>query len=129
MQVKEAMVGKDKVVTVKPAVPMSDAAQLMLHHDVSSTRQQQSVAQRFCLHVRHLIPGGIQSGCNQPTPVKLSSKLDLCCLGCCFTRSYAQSSLAYVQHVRLFCLLRLSAGQLAASGRGRRHCCGHCYKA
>lgn len=35
MQVKDAMVGKDKVVTVKPGAPMSEAAQLMVHNDVS----------------------------------------------------------------------------------------------
>jgi hypothetical protein len=32
------MLGKDKVVTVKPNTLMSDAAQLMLHNDVSSRR-------------------------------------------------------------------------------------------
>jgi hypothetical protein len=35
VQVKDAMVGKDKVVTVKPGAPMSEAAQLMVHNDVS----------------------------------------------------------------------------------------------
>jgi hypothetical protein len=38
VQVKDAMLGKDKVVTVKPNSLMSDAAQLMLHNDVSSRR-------------------------------------------------------------------------------------------
>lgn len=31
------MVGKDKVFAVEPGSPMSDAAQLMLHNDVSHT--------------------------------------------------------------------------------------------
>lgn len=35
LQVADAMVGKDKVVTVKPGALMSDAAQLMVHNDVS----------------------------------------------------------------------------------------------
>lgn len=34
-QVAEAMVGKDKVVTVGPAAPLSEAAQLMVHHDIN----------------------------------------------------------------------------------------------
>jgi hypothetical protein len=37
-QVKDAMVGKDKVVTVKPGAAMSEAAQLMVHNDVSMQR-------------------------------------------------------------------------------------------
>jgi hypothetical protein len=35
LQVAEAMSGKDKVISVKPSTPMSEAAHLMLHHDVS----------------------------------------------------------------------------------------------
>jgi CBS domain-containing protein len=37
LQVSEAMSGKDKVISVKPSTPMSEAAHLMLHHDVSCT--------------------------------------------------------------------------------------------
>jgi CBS domain-containing protein len=35
LQVSEAMSGQDKVISVKPSTPMSEAAHLMLHHDVS----------------------------------------------------------------------------------------------
>jgi len=35
VQVADAMVGKDKVVTVKPGALMSEAAQLMVHNNVS----------------------------------------------------------------------------------------------
>jgi hypothetical protein len=36
-QVSEAMSGKDKVISVTPSTAMSEAAHLMLHHDVSGT--------------------------------------------------------------------------------------------
>lgn len=43
VQVKDAMVGKDKVFTVKPSALMSDAAQMMLHNDVSAAAVPQDL--------------------------------------------------------------------------------------
>lgn len=40
---KDAMVGKDKVFTVKPSALMSDAAQMMLHNDVSAAAVPQDL--------------------------------------------------------------------------------------
>jgi CBS domain-containing protein len=35
LQVGDAMVGREKVISVRPSMAMSEAAHLMLHHDVS----------------------------------------------------------------------------------------------
>lgn len=62
--VKDAMLGKDKVVTVKPNSLMSDAAQLMLHNDVNLLPVVEKDGSVVGIVTRHDILRGIYASKN-----------------------------------------------------------------
>eukprot|EP00775_Hariotina_reticulata_P009937 gene9937-10092_t len=57
--VGEAMVGKEKVISVKPTMAMSEAAHLMLHHDVNLLPVVEDENQVVGVVTRHDILRGI----------------------------------------------------------------------
>jgi CBS domain-containing protein len=62
--VKDAMVGKDKVVTVKPGAPMSEAAQLMVHNDVNLLPVVEASGSVVGIVTRHDILRGLYASDN-----------------------------------------------------------------
>lgn len=62
--VKDAMVGKDKVVTVKPGAAMSEAAQLMVHNDVNLLPVVEASGNVVGIVTRHDILRGLYASDN-----------------------------------------------------------------